>query len=72
MLGLVTPIGASTAHDALQDPKAAPLVAVMILDGLGFGASTYGQKRSRTPAREFWEQEYWTGEEDTPVLGSQP
>lgn len=63
-LGLVTPIGFSTASDALADPKAAPLVAVMILDGLGFGASTYGSKRSREKPREIWEEEFWADETD--------
>lgn len=66
-LGLVTPIGASTMHEAARDPNAAPLVAVMILDGLGFGASTYSGKRERRPApREIWESEYWGDETEQP------
>lgn len=63
-LGLVTPIGASTAYEALQDPNSANLAAIMILDGLGFGANTYGRKRQRTRPREIWERQYWEGEDD--------
>jgi hypothetical protein len=64
-LGLITPIGASTAYEAAQDPNAAPLLAVMMADALGFGASTYSSKRERRPApREIWESEYWGGDDD--------
>jgi len=69
-LGLVTPIGASTAYESLQDPNSAPLLAVMILDGLGFGANTYGTKRERKakPA-EIWEGAYWEGDDDDETQG---
>lgn len=70
-LSLVTPIGFTTASEALADPKAAPLAAVMILDGLGFGASTYGAKRSRTPQREIWDERYWEGEDEQPAQVTQ-
>lgn len=42
---LLTPIGFQTFQDALNDPKAAPLLAVVILDALGIGASTYSGQR---------------------------
>jgi len=67
-LGLVTPIGASTGYEALQDPNAAPFLAVMIADGLGFGASTYGPKRAKREGQksyEIWDDEYWNDESQT-------
>lgn len=60
---LVTPIGVSTFMEAMADPNAAPLVAVVMLDALGIGASTYGKKRSREAPKEFWEED-WFGEEN--------
>lgn len=60
---LITPIGASTFREAMADPNAAPLVAVMILDGLGIGANTYGAKRSREKPREIWEEDFFNPEQ---------
>ncbi len=64
-LKLITPIGVSTGIETLKDPDAAPFLAVMIADGIGFGANTYGSKaeRGRRPL-EIWETEYWVDDED--------
>lgn len=57
-LSMVTPISFSTFKDAQRDPEAANTLAVMILDGLGIGANTYG--RGREPqAKEIWEEGYF-------------
>ena len=65
-LKLVTPIGASTAMEALKDPNAAPFVAVMLADFIGFGANTYGAKADRDTKhpREMWDPEYWNADDD--------
>jgi hypothetical protein len=39
---LITPLPVKNTMEVLKDPNAAPLVATLILDGLGFGANTYG------------------------------
>lgn len=62
---LVTPIGISTFQEAMADPNAAPLVAVVMLDALGIGANTYGAKRNREKPKEFWEED-WFGQSDQP------
>lgn len=69
-LGMITPIGFSTAHDVLADPNAAPLLAVMIADGLGFGASTYSGKRSHAKPTEIWDSGFWADEDEQPQLVS--
>lgn len=48
---LLIPIGIQTAQDSLNDPKAAPLLATLILDGLGIGASTYPAHKSHKPQK---------------------
>jgi hypothetical protein len=48
---LLLPIGIQTAQDALNDPKSAPLLATVILDGLGIGASTYPDHKSHKPQK---------------------
>lgn len=48
---LVTPIGVQTAQDTLNDPNSAPLLAVLILDGLGIGANTYPNHKSHKPQK---------------------
>ena len=40
-VGLVTPIPLSNVAGSLNDPKAAPLVATVLLDSLGIGTNTY-------------------------------
>lgn len=52
---LVTPIGYQSFQDALNDPKAAPLLAVVILDGLGIGASTYSGQRKHFHQKQVWD-----------------
>lgn len=48
---LVTPIGVQTALDTLNDPHSAPLLAVILLDSLGIGASTYPNHKSSKPQK---------------------
>lgn len=50
---LVTPIGVQTAQDTLNDPRSAPLLAVLILDGLGIGANTYPNHKSHVPQKSL-------------------
>jgi len=54
-LSLATPIGFDNAVSLLQEPDGAPFLATMILDGLGFGQSTYSSKTnwSRNPGVEL-------------------
>lgn len=52
---LITPIGIQTAQDTLNDPKSAPLLAVLILDGLGFGANTYPNHKSHRPQKPIFD-----------------
>lgn len=48
---LVVPIGIQTAQDTLSDPKGAPLLVTLILDGLGIGANTYPNHKSHRPQK---------------------
>ncbi len=64
----ITPIGLATGYEALQDPKAAPLLAIMIADGIGFGASTYGPRRSHAKASpEIWDSAFWEDNTQPPT-----
>lgn len=67
VLKLITPIGASTGREALKDPNAAPFLLVMLADGIGFGANTYGAKADRDTKhpREMWDPEYWNADDET-------
>lgn len=59
VFGLLKPMSIGTFQDAMDDPKSAPILAVMILDGLGVGASTYGGKRQHKKPKEIWEEGYF-------------
>lgn len=54
---LTVPISYQSFTEAMNDPNAAPLLAVFILDGLGIGSSTYGRKNKSENPREIWDLE---------------
>lgn len=54
---LVTPIGLGSITDAMNTPHSAPLLAILILDSLGIGASTYSAAKPPKNPRQIWDME---------------
>lgn len=53
--GLVVPMGYSSLTDAMNTPNSANLLAIAILDGLGFGANTYSNAPPPAHPRQLWD-----------------